>query len=67
MIDLIKAKTDRSFDIAVSQLEGELSGRVGAIREKLLDVLVNITVNIDYPDEDIEELTYVELKKIYRK
>lgn len=63
VIDLIKAKTDRSFDIAVSQLEGELSGRVGAIREKLLDVLVNITVNIDYPDEDIEELTYVELKK----
>lgn len=63
VIDLIKAKTDRSFDIAVSQLEGELSGRVGVIREKLLDVLVNITVNIDYPDEDIEELTYVELKK----
>ena len=63
VIDLIKAKTDRSFDIAVSQLEGELSGKVGAIREKLLDVLVNITVNIDYPDEDIEELTYVELKK----
>ena len=63
VIDLIKAKTDRSLDIAVSQLEGELSGRVGAIREKLLDVLVNITVNIDYPDEDIEELTYVELKK----
>ena len=63
VIDLIKAKTDRSFDIAVSQLEGELSGWVGAIREKLLDVLVNITVNIDYPDEDIEELTYVELKK----
>ena len=63
VIDLIKAKTDRSFDIAVSQLEGELSGRVGAIRERLLDVLVNITVNIDYPDEDIEELTYVELKK----
>ena len=24
---------------------------------------MNITVNIDYPDEDIEELTYVELKK----
>ena len=63
VIDLIKAKTDRSFDIAVSQLEGELSGKVGAVREKLLDVLVNITVNIDYPDEDIEELTYVELKK----
>lgn len=25
--------------------------------------MVNITVNIDYPDEDIEELTYEKLKK----
>lgn len=63
VIDLIKAKTDKSFDIAVSQLGGELSGKIASIREKLMDVLVNITVNIDYPDEDIEELTYIELKK----
>jgi tRNA modification GTPase len=26
-----------------------------------VDILVNITVNIDYPDEDIEELTYEKL------
>ena len=33
------------------------------IRQKLLDVLVDITVNIDYPDEDIEELTYEKLEE----
>lgn len=58
VIDLIKAKTDKSFDVAFSQLEGSLSHRIGEVRKDLLDLLVDLTVNIDYPDEDIEELTY---------
>lgn len=61
VIDVIKAKTDRSFDVAISQLQGGLSLRVSEIRQRLLDLLVDITVNIDYPDEDIEELTYEKL------
>lgn len=63
VIDIIKAKTDRSFDVAMSQLEGALSFRVTEIRQKLLDLLVDITVNIDYPDEDIEELTYDKIEE----
>lgn len=63
VIDVIKAKTDKGFDIALSQLEGSLSLKVNEIRKRLLDMLVDITVNIDYPDEDIEELTYDKLKK----
>ncbi|MBQ3123141.1 MAG: tRNA uridine-5-carboxymethylaminomethyl(34) synthesis GTPase MnmE [Firmicutes bacterium] len=58
VIDLIKAKTDTGFDAAMSQLEGELSREVNRIRSLIMDVLVQITVNIDYPDEDIEEITY---------
>ena len=63
VIDLIKAKTDKTFDVAVGQLEGKFSGKVKEIRKKLVDVLVNVTVNIDYPDEDIETLTYEKLAK----
>lgn len=63
VIDIIKAKTDRSFDVAMSQLEGALSMKVTEIRQKLLDLLVDITVNIDYPDEDIEELTYEKIEE----
>ena len=63
VIDVIKAKTDRSFDIAFDQMAGRLSAEVKEIRKKILDLLVNITVNIDYPDEDIEELTYAEMEK----
>ena len=58
VIDLIKARSSRSFDCAVSQLSGSLSERVKTIRKSILDLLVDLTVNMDYPDEDIEQLTY---------
>jgi len=61
VIDLIKAKTDKSFESAFSQLEGSLSFKVREIREALMNLLVQITVNLDYPDEDIEEITYADL------
>ena len=63
VIDVIKAKTDKSFDVALSQLEGTLSRKISEIRTRLLDLLVDITVNIDYPDEDIEYITYEKLEK----
>ena len=63
VIDMIKAKTDKGFDVAVSQLEGRLSEKVKEIRQRILDVLVAVAVNIDYPDEDIEYITYETLEK----
>ena len=62
VIDVVRARTDRSFDVAISQLQGGLSLQVSGIRQHLLDLLVDITVNIDYPDEDIEEITYEKLE-----
>lgn len=61
VIDVIKAKTDKTFDVALNQLEGIFSECIREIRNKLVDILVNLTVNIDYPDEDIEEITYEKL------
>lgn len=61
VIDVIKAKTDRTYDVALNQLEGVFSRHIKEIRKKLVDVLVNLTVNIDYPDEDIEQITYEKL------
>lgn len=61
VIDLIKAKSEKGYDLAINQLEGSLSSTIRSIREHLMDLLILITVNIDYPDEDIEELTYTEL------
>ena len=61
VIDLIRAKSDKSFDVALNQLEGNFSKEIREIRAELMDSLVNITVNIDYPDEDIEQLTFENL------
>ena len=61
VIDVINAKTDASLDVALSQLEGKFSVEISRIRNALTDVLVDVAVNIDYPDEDIEELTYGKL------
>jgi len=63
VIDLIRAKSDKSFEISINQLEGSLSEKVLGIRKMLLELLIKLAVNIDYPDEDIEELTYKEVKK----
>ena len=58
VIDLIKARSARSFDCAVGQLSGSLSQKIRSVRAELLDLLTELAVNMDYPDEDIEELTY---------
>lgn len=61
VIDIVRAKTDKTFDVALKQMEGALSEKVREVRQKLMDLLVDITVNLDYPDEDIEVLTYQNL------
>ena len=61
VIDLIRAKSDKPFDVALNQLEGNFSKKIREIRAELMNSLVNITVNIDYPDEDIEQLTFENL------
>lgn len=67
VMDLISAKTDDSYDAAISQLQGHLSEYIREIRADFVDLLVHITVNIDYPDEDIEELMYSELSSKLNK
>ena len=63
VIDVIKAKTDKSFDVAMETLTGGVSETINNIRNQVVDILVNLTVNIDYPDEDIEEVNYLDLKE----
>lgn len=67
VMDLISAKTDASFSVAMNQLQGRLSEQIRFIRSYFVDLLVQITVNIDYPDEDIEKLTYSNILNELRK
>jgi tRNA modification GTPase len=67
VIDLIRAKTDKSYNVSLSQLEGSISTKVNEIRNTLLNMLAHIEVSIDFPEEDIEEVTYDELLKDSQK
>ena len=55
VIDIIKAKSDLSLEIAEGQRAGRLSENIKNIREELLDVLAEMAVDIDYPDEDYDD------------
>ena len=52
VIDIIKAKSDLSLGIAEDQRAGRLGDTIRDIRSALLDVLAEMAVDIDYPDED---------------
>lgn len=52
VIDIINAKSDLSLAIAERQSEGRLGDAIRDIRRSLLDILAEMAVNIDYPDED---------------
>jgi len=62
VIDLIKARSDKSYGSAISQMEGSLSTAIKEVRKNLMDLLVDLTVNMDYPDEDIEQITYQKIE-----
>ncbi|MEK8128943.1 tRNA uridine-5-carboxymethylaminomethyl(34) synthesis GTPase MnmE [Paenibacillus filicis] len=63
VIDLIRAKSDRAFRIAMKQSEGSLSKRIGELRHRLVELMAHIEVNIDYPEHDVEELTNAFIKE----
>ena len=53
VMDLIRARTDRAYALAVRELEGHLSAKVNDVRERLLTILAHIEAHIDFPEEDI--------------
>lgn len=63
IIDMIRAKTDKRFEASLNQLEGSLSRKIKEIRNILLEMIAHVEVSIDFPDEDIEEVTYEDLEK----
>ncbi|MBA2914301.1 tRNA uridine-5-carboxymethylaminomethyl(34) synthesis GTPase MnmE [Limosilactobacillus frumenti] len=64
VMDLIRAKTDKSMKVALNQLDGNLSHLIRHLRKDILDVLAQVEVNIDYPEYDaVEEMTTKMLKE----
>ena len=62
VIDLIRAKTQTSLEIANQQLRGWLHREMSELKERLLEDLVLIEAHIDFPEEDIEPIAFENLK-----
>lgn len=64
VIDVINAKSEREAKTGIKQLEGMLSKKINEIKQEILDVMVNVDVSIDYPEYDVEEVTYQEISNM---
>lgn len=62
VMDLISAKTESVFDVSIKQLNGQLSKEINDIKEHIFSMLAHIQVSIDYPEDDIDEVTFEELE-----
>ena len=54
--DVIKAKTESALKVALRNLEGGLSKELNRCRDKLVDLLAEIEKEIDFVEQDLEEL-----------
>lgn len=54
--EMIRAKTDLGLKLALRHLKGDLSKRINSYRDKLIDILARLEVEIDFSEEDIEPL-----------
>lgn len=64
VMDLISSKTEVARKMALSGIDGKISMLIKSLRNKIIQLLANIEVNIDYPEyEDIGEMTIEELDK----
>ena len=57
VIDLIRSKSDRAFQLAQKQAGGALSKKIVPMRQDLIELIAHVEVNIDYPEHDVEEVT----------
>ncbi|MCK4798870.1 MAG: tRNA uridine-5-carboxymethylaminomethyl(34) synthesis GTPase MnmE [Spirochaetes bacterium] len=64
IMDIVHSSTKKSALIAVRQLSGRLSSEINKIKEDIANLLAEIEVDIDYPEEDITNDTNNWLKKI---
>lgn len=67
VIDLINSKTKVSAKIASNHLNGDISKKIIEMREELVELLAHISVSIDYPEYDYEEVKLENVDSILDK
>ncbi|MBE6643423.1 MAG: tRNA uridine-5-carboxymethylaminomethyl(34) synthesis GTPase MnmE [Ruminococcaceae bacterium] len=62
VIDLIDAQSESKVALAASQADGRLSKRVNEIYSELMTIVSSIYAYIDYPDEDLTDISVDDMK-----
>lgn len=57
VIDVIQSRTQRSLELANLHRSGRLTAELQRLKDELLDLLASLEANIDFPDEEIPELS----------
>lgn len=65
VIDIIHAKSEKEAKNSINQLEGHLSKKINEIKQKIMNVMVNVEVAIDYPEYDEGDATNEELLNMF--
>ena len=64
VMDLINSETELTRKMAVNEVSGKVKKLIDNLRERIISLISNIEVNIDYPEyEDIEIVTIEKIKK----
>ncbi|MCH7760809.1 tRNA uridine-5-carboxymethylaminomethyl(34) synthesis GTPase MnmE [candidate division TA06 bacterium] len=61
VLDIIRSKTKEGLDSALSIHHGALSEEIRSLKEKLVSLLVLIEAELEFPEDEIEELQETEL------
>lgn len=56
VIDIINSKSEKENKASLNQLQGYLSKKITEIKQNIVNLLIDIEANIDYPEYDIEDV-----------
>jgi tRNA modification GTPase len=54
VVDLIRSKANLSMRVALDQLRGDLSREIGKIRQRLIEALALVEVELDFSDQELD-------------
>lgn len=61
VLEIIRAKTESALKLGMANLKGVLSDKLHRLKEEILDILVLLEADIDFPEE---EIGYLDREKI---
>ena len=67
VMDVINSKSIKENKISMQQLEGYLGRKIAEVKGNIMNILVDIEANIDYPEYDIEEVQRAKINTVLEK